>query len=407
VNKTFRYFLLCVLVSILPVSCDVQKRRYQPGYFIQMRSSLPGRPYLPGKYIARNLAKNLPKDNTDDSSLTAFDSQSQSWLKNALPVSIENKQLHTNGILAESRHNQVTVPLEKATNTINKGKCGGGHTPTPGKEKAVSSPGPVKNKEYENLMLALLAGAGSGLLLLGIRSGIKKYRAYNFAKKTKEEIANMADRLDRCADRFANAKNDRVELAARKAAIAIHKCDDLSRAKELEKAFNDHYLSSLQASAVQHLKLNKFLSADAGYGTLKPDVVTTTGGFYKNSAGSLSWTMGEPVSETVSNSGNTLTQGFQQGSYSVATVVDELAQPATNISVGPNPVTSLLNVRSDSSDPIRAKTIDMQGKIVYEQLFENGQGQIDLSNLSDEIYILEVYDKEGNRIKVFKIQKVD
>jgi hypothetical protein len=421
-NKTVWYFLLCVLVCILPVSCDVQKRLYRPGYFIQNGSSLPGRSYLPAKYISGN----LPENSIDDSSLTAFNFQSPSWrsyirnktiiekAKNSLQVSLENKQLNNNGILAEATHNKAIVPLEEVNNSVDKIKPEG------------SIPDPSRNSGYENLILAFLAGAGSVLLLSAARNGIKKYKGYNSGKlnnsssettetneaeKTKEEIANIADRLDRCADRFANAKNEKVELAARKTATAINKCDDVNKAKELEKAFNDVYLSSSQASAIQHLKLNNLLSNDLGYGsgtdTLKPDVVTTTGGYYANSAGSLSWTMGEPISETVSDTTNTLTQGFQQGSYFKVSVVDEVTQPTINISVYPNPVTSLLNIKSDSSDPFRAEVIDLQGNIVREQAFENGQGQVDLSNLSDEIYILGIYDKDGNKIKVFKIQKVD
>ncbi|MGP8215379.1 MAG: T9SS type A sorting domain-containing protein [Bacteroidia bacterium] len=398
-----------------------------PGYFIQKGSSLSGRVYLAGKYTSRN----LPESNIDDSSQIAFNPQSPSWLnyisnktiiekaKNSLPVYIKNKPLHNNGILSEARHYNAIVPLEKVNNNIDNVKPVGSNTPTLGKEKAGSIPGPIRNNEYENLILAFLAGAGSVLLLSAMRSGIKKYKSYlnnskseaNEAKKNKEEIANMADRLDRCADRFANAKNEKVELAARKAAIAITKCDDISRAKKLEKAFNDTYLSSSQASAIQHLKFNNLLSNDLGYGgttgTLKPDVITTTGGYYANSAGSLSWTMGEPISETVSDTTNTLTQGFQQGAYSVVSVVNESTQSTINISVYPNPVTSLLNIRSDSSDPFRAEIIDLEGNIIDERLFENGQGQIDLSNLSDAMYLLGVYDKDGNRIKVYKIQKVD
>jgi len=414
-NKNVWYFLLCILISILPVSCDVQKRRYMPGYFVQKRSSLPGRSYLPGKYISRNLREN----NIDD---YARNKTIIEKAENAPQVCIENKQLHDNGMLSESLHNKAIVSHEKANNNTDKVKLEVGNTPVTGKGKASRIPGPIRNNEYENLMLAFLAGAGSVLLFPAIRSGLKKYKGYHFnglnnssseatepnkAEKTKEKIANMADRIDRCADRFANAKIERVALAARKVAIAINKCDDLNRAEELEKTFNDIYLSSFQASALQHLKLNNLLSHDPGYSTLKPDVVTTTGGYYTNSAGSLSWTMGEPISETVSDTSNTLTQGFQQGSYSVVTVVDELVQPTINISVYPNPVSSLLNIRSDSSDPFHAKVIDLQGNLVYEQPVESGQGQIDLGNLSDEIYILEVYDKDGNRIKVFKIQKVD
>jgi hypothetical protein len=426
-NNTAWYFLLCILICILPLSCDVQKRRYMPGYFVQKVNSLPGISYLPGKYIS----KNSPENNIDDSSLTLLNSQSLSWhnyisnkasirkAKNSLPVRLENKQLDNTEILSNARHNKAIVPLEKVNDNIDKVEPKENNIPTLGKETVGSIPDPKKNNGYENLILAFLAGAGSVLLLSAIR---RKYKGVldnssaeatkaNEAKKTKAEIANMADRLDRCADRFANAKNERVELAARKVSIEVSKCDDINRAKKLEKAFNDTYLSPSQASAIEHLKLNNLLSNDLGYGgttaTLKPDVVTTTGGFYSNSAGSLSWTMGEPISETFSDTGNTLTQGFQQGAYSVVSVIDEVAQPTINISVYPNPVTSLLNIKSNSSDPFRAEVIDLQGNIVYEQAFENGQGQIDLNNLPDAMYLLGVYDKSGNRIKVFKIQKVD
>jgi hypothetical protein len=419
-NKTTWYFLLCILICIVPVSCDVQKRLYRPGFFIQKGSSLPVRSYSLGKDVSRS----IPENKIDEPSLTT--AQNLPWLnytgnkttiekaKNSPQVYTENKQPPNNAILSEVLRNKAIVPGEKVNNT-EKSKREGSNMPTLVKEKVASIPEP-KNKEYENLILAFLAGAGSVLLLLGIRNGIKKYKGYNLnepgnsSSKTKEEIAKMADRLDRCADRFANAKNVRVELAARKTAVAINKCDNLQRAKELEKAFNNTYLSPSQASDIQHLKSNNLLSNDVGYGgspTLKPDVVTTTGGYYANSAGSLSWTMGEPISETISDSNNTLTQGFQQGSYFVVSVVDELAKPSINISVYPNPVSSLLNIKSNSNDPLRAELVDLQGRTVYEQVFENGQGQIDLSNRSDEMYILGVYDKVGNRIKVFKIQKAD
>jgi hypothetical protein len=434
-NKTAWYILLCILIWILPISCDVQKRRYRPGAFIQKGSSFSGISYLPGNYSSRI----LPEHPIDDSSLTVFGSQSPPWLNyvrsktskvkanNTLQICIENKQLHAHVIPSEAWHNKATLPLPWANNnTLDSAMLRGSNTPTLAKEKAGSNPRSARNKGYENFMRAFLAGAGSVLLLFATRSGIKRYKGYNFNRlnkstskateanrqaKNKEEIVNMADRLERCADRFANAKNERVELAARKAAIAINKCDDLTRAKELEKAFNDIYLSPDQTAAIQHLKLNNLLSNDIAYGgstgTLKPDVVTTTGGYYANSAGSLSWTMGEPVSETVSDTGNTLTQGFQQGSYSVISVVDELAQPTIDISVYPNPVSSLLNIRSDSGDTFRAVVLDLQGNIVYDQPFEDGQGQIDLRNLSDAMYLIEVYDQDGTSIKAFKIQKVD
>ncbi|RLD57998.1 MAG: hypothetical protein DRJ05_08780 [Bacteroidetes bacterium] len=51
-----------------------------------------------------------------------------------------------------------------------------------------------------------------------------------------------------------------------------------------------------------------FISAQ----TTTPDVITSSGAYFSNTNGSLSWTLGELATETFSNGGNTLTQGFQQ-----------------------------------------------------------------------------------------------
>lgn len=46
--------------------------------------------------------------------------------------------------------------------------------------------------------------------------------------------------------------------------------------------------------------------------SLSPQVIATSGGYYSNAAGSLSFTVGETVTPTITSGGYTLTQGFQQ-----------------------------------------------------------------------------------------------
>lgn len=46
--------------------------------------------------------------------------------------------------------------------------------------------------------------------------------------------------------------------------------------------------------------------------TLNPTVITTAGGYTTGATVSLSWTLGELATETLSNSNLVLTQGFQQ-----------------------------------------------------------------------------------------------
>lgn len=46
--------------------------------------------------------------------------------------------------------------------------------------------------------------------------------------------------------------------------------------------------------------------------SLSPQVIASSGGYFSNAAGSLSFTVGETVTPTVTGGGYTLTQGFQQ-----------------------------------------------------------------------------------------------
>jgi hypothetical protein len=52
-----------------------------------------------------------------------------------------------------------------------------------------------------------------------------------------DSIEDVADRLDRCADRFRNAGDDQNEEAAREAAEAVRGCDRLDVALRIERSF--------------------------------------------------------------------------------------------------------------------------------------------------------------------------
>jgi len=219
-KKIFRNFLLCILVSILPVSCDIQKRIYRPGYFVQKKSSLPDKYFLPDKYVSMH----MPVNNSNDSPQVSFE-------KN---VPAETKQLHADKVITDVQNNKAQTPPAKVTELQpSEVKREESNRIVPiNRDNAVISE-PDKKKDYEDLILAFLAGAGFVLAVSAARKGIRKYKTVEADKKNQQEIANMADRLDRCADRFANAKNEKVELAARNVSAAIAKCNDIEKAKKL------------------------------------------------------------------------------------------------------------------------------------------------------------------------------
>jgi hypothetical protein len=51
--------------------------------------------------------------------------------------------------------------------------------------------------------------------------------------------------------------------------------------------------------------------------SLIPDVVTSAGGYFESGTTSVSWTLGEPVTEAFTNNNMILTQGFQQPFYGI------------------------------------------------------------------------------------------
>src|SRR6478736_1254128 len=71
--------------------------------------------------------------------------------------------------------------------------------------------------------------------------------------------------------------------------------------------------------------------------SISPDVVASAGDYFLSASGSVSWTIGEPVTDTYTASSNILTKGFQQP------VTIDLASVEENSGAGlfaayPNPV---------------------------------------------------------------------
>ncbi|GAI36450.1 unnamed protein product, partial [marine sediment metagenome] len=90
--------------------------------------------------------------------------------------------------------------------------------------------------------------------------------------------------------------------------------------------------------------------------------------YYTNPYASLSVTIGEPVTETISDSSVILTQGFQQSSY-VITVIEEILSDNFQVNVYPNPATDYINIDfniKDNSD-ILIQLSGVSGRILLKE----------------------------------------
>jgi len=121
------------------------------------------------------------------------------------------------------------------------------------------------------------------------------------------------------------------------------------------------------------------------------EVVTTAGSHGETTSGSLSWTVGEPVIETITDGTNTLTQGFQQSRLTVTTIND-LKVPGIELSVYPNPTNSYLSieVKTDKQRDLLLSLFDINGKLILQKKMAGNKQTIKMQNYKPATYILQV-----------------
>ena len=134
-------------------------------------------------------------------------------------------------------------------------------------------------------------------------------------------------------------------------------------------------------------------------------VIGTDGGYAGNNQFSLSYTIGEIVTELGSDSVNNidLTQGFQQAYISIVSTENHIAE--IDISVFPNPAVNYLNV--NISDLSKVKTYamyDMSGKLLLQQEIISNQFEVSFSNFSSGNYLL-IFKNDQQKLKTLKVQK--
>ena len=103
---------------------------------------------------------------------------------------------------------------------------------------------------------------------------------------------------------------------------------------------------------------------------LSPFVVSTSGGFYSNAEGMLSFTTGEMSAiETYSNQYNILTQGFQQA-WDFSTSVKDPVIPGFSFSIYPNPSAGNFELitKSDNNASVSIEVYDVIGRRMFQKV---------------------------------------
>jgi len=129
-------------------------------------------------------------------------------------------------------------------------------------------------------------------------------------------------------------------------------------------------------------------------------VVSSAGGYYKDAGTglSISWTLGEPVIATFTNSGANLmlTQGFQQGNlFGTDAPTPEL--PKLSLNMYPNPAINLVTFQLNNPEvkgEFIVELFDITGrKIIFRslgQFSDQDLKELNVSSLKAGIYLVKV-----------------
>lgn len=132
------------------------------------------------------------------------------------------------------------------------------------------------------------------------------------------------------------------------------------------------------------------------------EVVSTQGDSYSNSNGSIDFTIGEVVINTVSDGSNDLTQGFHQTNWNFAGLEDH--SPFFEAKVYPNPMSESLIVEIAQFENVSYQMIDASGRLVIENQLSDVETSIQTGQLEPGAYQL-ILKNQDQLLKTFKLLK--
>lgn len=133
------------------------------------------------------------------------------------------------------------------------------------------------------------------------------------------------------------------------------------------------------------------------------EVISTQGDSYSGAAGSIDYTIGEPVINTVSDGTNDLTQGFHQTTWNFVGLDDY--QPDYSAKVYPNPIESQLQIETANYQGVSYDFFDERGRLISSDQLTSELTSIEVEKLTPGSYNLRLKDSNGNALKIFKLIK--
>ena len=158
------------------------------------------------------------------------------------------------------------------------------------------------------------------------------------------------------------------------------------------------------------MKYKKQILLSAGLGFLASlqaqEAVTAAGGSAKSGNLTVSWSIGEVMTETFVKPPFVLTQGVQQPLKVEKTNTNSPELKVYEISAYPNPASNavIVSVAEISEYPLTLRVIDMNGKVLHVTQITEKETRISVANFAAGMYLLQITDRRNN-LQTFKIVK--
>lgn len=144
--------------------------------------------------------------------------------------------------------------------------------------------------------------------------------------------------------------------------------------------------------------------------SIKPSVVSTGGGYFKNTDYSISYTIGELVAPTLVSGNSIITQGFQQPTEMFVSVSEKMMD-ADVYSIYPNPFSHELRIDAKNGGyAIEIALYDLLGRQIGAtrnvRTIPGETNVLDTEHLSSGVYIIRIVNTERFTSSEFKLTKL-
>ncbi len=154
---------------------------------------------------------------------------------------------------------------------------------------------------------------------------------------------------------------------------------------------------------MKNLLLFSFFLLIISFGTKAQQLISSAGDYFENSNVSISWSLGEPIIETISDGTNILTQGFQQTKLS-ASEIFSINSDIINIKLFPNPTENFIYLKTSEFKNLNYRISDINGKILKEGNIISEITEISVSKFPAAVYFFKIM-KNNETIKIYQIVK--